>query len=292
MLKEQFYVPWQDIDPNLTDGGIPGELAPYYVAPDLGDNPSSKNTDMIMIFNTTRDVVQSISMHPEAMKEGQPNRRIVEESLRGINAILERIIDVTHTDATNFFNWVHAIPPRLVFTQAPIRFPLRCSFANQFVHYGLGTLVETAELNRNCIHGGLDPQSADALIAPMYAWKAGVMKFYFDLEVAGEISRAELNELFEGKFRPGPIVSPPDADADRPDSAKTSEALSGKDVMQWYPTTEDWAVFAKLNQERYTPERIYQPEGAISTTEDVAFEQKFDSETQQPIIGGTTISQP
>lgn len=285
MMKERFYIPFIEVDPSLLDGGIPGELAPYYVAPDLGDNPTSKNADIVSVFNVARDVIQSISMHPESMKQGQPNRRIVEESLAGINAIFEKIMDNTHTDATNFFNWVHAIPPNLSFPQAPIRFPLRNSFAHEFVHYGLGTLVEIAELNRNASHGGLDPQSADVLVAPLYAWKAKIMKFFFDLEVAGEISRTELNELFEGKYRPGPIVSPPDDSAERPDEARLIEALNGKDVIQWAPTKLDWANFAKLNQERYTPERIFQPEGAISTTEDVVHEHTIDPQTGRPSIG-------
>ena len=263
-------------------------LAPYFVGPDLGDNPITKNADIISIFNAVRNVTASISMSPEGMKQGYPGRRIVEESLRGMNTILEKIVDVTHTDATRFFEWMHAIPPNLTFPLAPIRFPLRQEFATQFVHYGLGLLVEVAELNRNANHAGLDPQSADVLVAPLYNWKATVMKYYFDLEVAGEISRQEMQELFDGKYRPGPTVSPPDDSAERPDATALSEKMSGIDVVQWYPSDADWSNFGRLADERYVPERIMQPEGALSTTEDVAYEHTVRSTDGTSTIGTST----
>lgn len=285
MMPVRYFKPWIEIDPDLKHGGITDELAPYYVGPDLGDNPISKNADLIRVFNAARDVTQSISMSPEAMKQGAPGRRIVEEALRGINTIFEKIVDVTHTDSSRFFEWMHAIPPNLTFALAPIRYPLRQEFAADFVHYGLGTLVEIAELNRNANHAGLDPQSADVLISPLYNWKATVMKYYFDLEVSGEVSRDEMLELFNGKYRPGPTVSPPDASAERPDPAATVEALSGIDVMQWFPTKEDWQNFGRLADERYVPERILQPEGSLSTTEDVAFEQTVRATDGQSTVG-------
>ena len=291
-MPEKFYKPWIEIDPALKHGGIAGELAPYFVGPDLNDNATTKNPDQLRIFMDVQAAAQSISMAPEAMKQGAPGRRIVEEALRAMNTILERIVDVTHTDATRFFEWCHAIPPNLGFPLAPIRFPLRQSFANEFTHYCVGLLIEVAELNRNANHAGLDPQSAEKLIAPLYNWKATVMKFYFDLEVAGELSRAEMNQLFEGKYRPGPTVSYPDESAERPDQAALMEALSGTDVVQWFPSPMDWANFARLAAERYVPERIMQPEGSLSTTEDVAYEQTVNPNTGESTIGQNAAGQP
>lgn len=291
MMPDKFYVPWIDIDPSLAHGGIDGELAPYFVAPDLGDNPTTKNPDMVRIFNEIRNSAQSVSMAPESMKQGYPGRRIVEETLRAMNTVMEKIIDVTHTNATRFHAWSHALPPSMHFPMAPIRYPLRQEFAHNFIHYCLGTLVETAELNRNANHNGLDPQAADILIAPFYNWKATTMKYYFDLEVAGEISREEMNSMFSGKYRPGPTVSPPDESAERPSLEDSVEALSGIDVLQWYPTQLDWNTFGRLADERYVPERIFQPEGAMSTTEDVASEFNVDV-NGVPIIGGAVAQQP
>ena len=289
-MPTKFFKSWIDVDPELKHGGIDGELAPYFVAPDLNDNTITKNPDLVSIFSAVRNVSQSISMSPESMKQGAPGRRIVEEALRGMNTVLEKIVDVTHTDATRFFEWCHAIPPNLVYPLAPIRFPLRQEFANQFVHYGIGLMVEIAELNRNANHAGLDPQSADRLVSPLYNWKANVIKYYFDLEVQGELSRAEMSELFDGKYRPGPTVSYPDDSAERPDSSALEEALNGADVVQWFPSSEDWANFARLSDARYVPERIFQPEGALSTTEDVAYEQSLDPISGASVIGNN--SQP
>lgn len=284
MMPEKFYLPWGEIDPSLMDGGIPGELAANFVGPDLGDNPTTMNGDMVSVFNEIRNATQSISMSPEAMKQGTPGRRIVEEGLRALNSIFEKIVDVTHTNATRFHEWNHAVPPNLSFALAPIRFPLRQEFANEFVHFGLGSMVETAEMNRNANHSGIDPNSAEKIIAPFYYWKSKIMKYYFDLEVAGEVSVDELEVLFEGKYRPGPTVSLPDDSAERPDGADMTEALTGTDVLQWYPSREDWAVFARLSKERYVPERIFQPEGSLATTEDVAPHVKVTS-GGQPMIG-------
>lgn len=284
-MPGRFFKPWAEIDPSLKHGGIPGELEPFFVGPDLNDNPETKNPDLTNIFHTAQNAVRSISMHPNAMKEGYPDRGVVEESLLAVNSMLERIVDVTHTSATKFFTWCHAIPPNLGYSLAPIRFPVRQEYANTFVHYGIGLLVEIAELNRNANHSGLDPQAADRLIAPIYNWKANVIKFYFDHEVAGEISRDEQTELFDGKYRPGPTVSRPDESADRPDSAATTDALSGVDVLQWFPSKEDWAVFGRLQDSRYVPERIFQPEGAYSTTEDVAYEQNVNPTDGSSVIG-------
>lgn len=285
-MPKRFSKPWVEIDPSLAHGGIDGELN-QFVAPDLGDNTETKNADMLKIFAAVRDFTQSVSMNPEANKQGQPGRRIVEETLKGINHVFETIVDVTHTDATRFFQWCHAIPPYQDFALSPVRYPLRQEFAQEVVHYGIGTMVEIAEANRNANHSGIDPQTADVLIAPLYYLKAKIMKHYFDLEVAGEISSSELKAMFDGRYRPGPTVSHPDESAERPDAADVDKALTGVDVMQWYPSMGDWATFGKLNEDRYTPERIYQPEAARPTTEDVS-----PPNPVNPTTGQSVMSQP
>lgn len=289
MMPTKFSKAWVEIDPALKHGGIPNELHGY-VGPDLGDNPTTVNPDCLAIFMELQSVIASVSMAPESMSEAQPGRGIVEESLNGLNAVFEKIVDVTHTDATKFHAWRHAIPPNLDFKLAPIRFPLRNPFANEFVHYGIGALVEVAELNRNANHSGLDPQSGNGLIAPLYYWKSKVMKIMFDLEVAGEISMNEMIDLFQGKYRPGPTVSKPDESAERADGDAVLEALSGTDVLQWTPNDVEWATFGNLNMKRFIPERTFQPEGAYPTTEDVRFEQTVDARDGSSTI--STASQP
>ena len=264
MMPHHFYVPWAEIDPNLQHGGIEGELAGQFVGPDIGDNTSTLNLDLLAIFQAINDCGASISMHHEADREGYPAKGIVEESLKAVNFIFEHIKDRTHTTASRFFGWNHAIPPRQLFKIRPTRYQLRSIFAQEFVHTCIGAMVETAENNRNAAHSGLDPQAADRLIAPFYDWKAKCMKHYFDIEVEGELSREELNAILSGKYRPGPVVSPPDESRETPDSKALMEALSGANVVQWFPNMEWWAIFGDLNDKRYQPER------ARTTTEDVA----------------------
>ena len=291
-MPQKFWVPWSEVDPTMIHGGVPGELTEF-VAPDIGDNKTTKNVDQVRIFGVVRDIAQSISMSPEAMKEGEPRRRIVEECLKATNDILEKALDRSSSSSTRTFEWCHAVPPAVGFALSPIRFPLRQDFANEFVHYMIGTLVEIAELNCNANHAGLGINDVSKIIAPVYQWKANVIKHYFDLEVAGEISNAELDELFAPVKRPGPTVSPSDQSAPLPDSMAVQEALSGIDVIQWYPTDDNWAVFGNLDRNRYVPERVYQPEGAYPTTEDVAYEHRVDGQgipmTGPPV---STTSQP
>lgn len=286
MMPTKFWVPWSEIDPEMRHGGIPGELAEF-VAPDINDNKTTQNVDQVRIFAVVRDACQSISMSPESMKEGEPRRRIVEECLRAINDILEKALDRSHSSATRTFEWCHAVPPQVTFPLSPIRFPLRNPFANEFVHYMLGTMVEIAELNCNANHAGLGINDVSKIVAPCYQWKANVIKHYFDHEVAGEISSAELDQLFQGIVRPGPVVSPPDASAQRPSDAGVAEALSGIDVIQWFPNDSDWAIFGNLERNRYVPERIYQPEGAYPSTEDVQYEHRTGP-GGQPLTGPVT----
>lgn len=269
-MPAHFFLPWVKIDPTLRHGGIAGELEGQFVGPDIGDNTATKNLDMLSIFQAVNEVGASISMHHEADREGYPAKSIVEESLQAVNYVIEHIMDRTHSTASKFFGWNHAVPPTQLYKIRPLRYPLRSAYAQEFVHFAIGALVECAENNRNAAHSGLDPQAADKLIAPFYDWKARQMKFYFDIEVEGELSREELNTILGGKFRPGPTVSPPDETAETPNEDALSDALKGANVLQWYPDQKWWAVFGNLNDKRYQPERIWQPEGARATTEDVA----------------------
>ncbi len=285
-MPSKFHIPWGELDPTFRHGGIDGELENQFVSPDLGDNWQTKNVDNLKIFRTLNEVATSISMHHESDKEGYPGRSLVEEVLRGLNLINEQIVDVSKSCSTRFFGWTHAIPPVNDYDVRPVRFPLRNNFAQEVVHYLIGDMVECAELNRNGSHAGLDPQSANVLIAPLYNLKANVIKYYFDTEVAGELSSFELDSIMGGKFRPGPTVSYPDETAELPDAADVIEAMNGADVVQWFPTEPNWVVFGKLARDRYTPERIYQPEGKRSVTEDVAPESGTMADgtplTQQP----------
>jgi len=270
MMPTRFTLPWGAVDPNYAHGGISGELQGMFVAPDLGDNWQTKNVDNLKIMNALNEVAASLSMHPDIEMEGYPTRNFVEEMLQAFNYVAEHIVDTTRSSANRHFQWTHAIPPINDYAIRPIRFPVRSQFGIDTLHYLIGNHVECAELNRNCAHSGLTPQDANRLLGPLFEQKAATMKLYFDLEVSGELSMAEVEALMKGKYRPGPSVSPPDESAELPDAAAVQEALTGVDVLQWYPTDSHWVTFGRLRDNRYQPERIYQPEGARATTEDVA----------------------
>ncbi len=287
----QFYVPWVEVDPSFRDGGIPGELAGQFVAADLGDNMTTRNIDILKIFHVVNAVAASISQHPEADTEDYTQKRLLEECLEGINWILENIVDVTKASNVSQFSWTHAIPPINQFSFQPVRYPVRNAQANEFLHYMLGEMVEVAESSRNAAHAGLDLKCCDMLIAPLYSLKAKIIKYYFDLEVAGELSKDELQGLMVGKRRAGPTVSIPDESTERPDNADILEAMSGVDVIQWFPTAADWVVFATLREARYSPNRLFQPEGSRDVTEDVAFEQKIKADGT-PIVNSSVAGQP
>ena len=269
-MPEKFTIPWVQVDPTLRHGGIPDELAVGWVGPDLNDNTQTQNRDAAYLVYMLGQFATSISMHPEADAEGFPGKRLVEEALSAMDTFTERLVDVTHTHSTKFFSFTHAVPPVSQFRFTPIRYPVRNAFADDFLHYAIGTMVEIAENNRNALHQGFDPNASNILLEAMWNWKATVMKFWFDKEVAGEISSRELNELYEGVSRPQP--SYPDVTSDTPSESDTAEALAGLDVLAWVPTASDWTKFAELHSRRYTPERAFQPEGARPTTEDVAHE--------------------
>ena len=99
-----------------------------------------------------------------------------------------------------------------------------------------------------------------------------IVKDWFDQEVAGEISLAELQELFANIAQPGPVIVPSGEHMPAPDAGEVQTALSGIDTLQWYPDAPAWQIFGKKQTEMYKPERLFQPEGAISATEDVAHE--------------------
>lgn len=269
MIPEKFHQPWVEIDPTGQHGGLPGELGEF-VGARLGDNPTTRNIDLLTIFNAVRDSAASLSMAPTAHLEGPPDRNIVEEVLRAINWCAERIMDRTRTSSTAMFQWTHAVPPTIDFAQRPIRFPLRNGFASDAVFHLIGTLVEIAESNANGNHSSLDPSSAHRLISPILHLKANIIRDWFDQEVAGEITLAELTAMFQGVARPGPTIVPAGESQPTPEPAAVTEALAGVDLIQWYPGEEHWTIFGRKRDEQYKPERIWQPEGSLATTEDVA----------------------
>jgi len=283
-LPVKFYVPWSKIDPSMQHGGIPNGLAGY-VAPDLGDNPTTNNRSLVTIFYELNAATSAVSMHPMADVEGFPGRDLVEEALKAMQTFAERLITNTHTHATRFFVHTHCAPPTEHFKLNGIRYPLRNSFGDEFIYWCLATLVELAENNRNGAHKGLDPKGSQVVINALYSWKSDVMKFYFGKEVAGEISERELLSLFETINTPNPFY--PDETAQTPSKEATDEALTGLDVLKWLPTDPDWSMFAQLETRRFTPERIFQPEGTDQTTEDVRSEQGHTAPGEA--TGGPTV---
>lgn len=282
MLPINFWVPWEEIDPDLTHGGIEGELAGQFVGPRLGDNPSTKNIDVLTVFHALRDAAASLSMQPHANNEGAPMRNEVEESLKAWNWVVERILDRIQPTANNLFTWCHATPPTINFDVRPVRFPLRQEFLHTATYMLLGTMVEVAESNANGFHSGIDISSGHKMLAPLYHWKASVIKDWFDQEVAGEITEQELTQLYSAITPPGPTIVPAGETAPLADSGEVVEALGGVDVLQWFPAIEHWTKFAEKRQALYSPERIFQPEAGMRTTEDVAPEQRTPVPSGQP----------
>jgi len=270
-IPQKFHKPWSEIDPAMTHGGVEGELLEF-VGPDLNDNPRTKNQDIKTIFTAIMTTAASISMAPEANKEGPPQRNIVEEVLRALNFIMERVLDRTQTMSTSTFEWCHATPPYEYLMLRPVRYPLRQTFADQTVHYLLGTLVETAEMNRNANHSSLDPNTAERILAPLYHLKALIAKDYFDVEVSGEISLQEMIAIMTGVKKVGPTIVPSGESQNLASVEDVAGALSGIDLIQWYPNNQNWATFGEKMVQMYHAERVWQPEGAYPTTEDVASE--------------------
>lgn len=287
MMPQKYYIPWEQVDPALKHGGIPDELAGMFVAPDLGDNPTSSNRTLVSVFYEWSQAVASVSMHPLATVEGHPDKAIVDEALRATQTFMERVITSTHSHASKFFYNTHAIPPVEHFRFNAIRSPeiLRNQFAADFVFYGIGALVELAENNRNGVHKGIDPDAAEVLLAGMYDWKGEQMKYWFGKEIAGEISDREMAELYDKVTVPNPFY--PDRTSDQPPPEETKEALTGIDVMTWIPTENDWTTFSHLRRRRYKAERVHQPEGVLHTTEDVRTESLHNAPGTN--TGGPTV---
>ena len=271
-IPQQFHKPWVEIDPTMADGGLPGNLTEF-VGPDLGDNPRTKNQDVKTIFTAVMTTAASISMAPEANKEGPPQRNIVEEVLRALNFIMERILDRTQTMSTTTFEWCHATPPYEAFNLRPVRYPLRQEFADRTIHYLLGTLVEIAEMNRNANHSTLDPNTAERMLAPLYHLKGLIAKDYFDVEVSNEISLQEMIQIMTGVKKVGPVIVPSGETQNLATETDVADVLSGIDLLQWYPNAQHWVTFGEKMVQMYHAERIWQPEGSWGTTEDVASEQ-------------------
>ena len=282
MLPENFWIPWIEVDPTLAHGSIEGELEGQFVGPRLGDNPSTKNTDILTVFHALRDAAAALSMHPSGNNEGPPMRNEVEEALTAWNWVTERVLDRIQPTSNRLFQWCHATPPTINFDVRPIRFPLRQEYLHGAVYMLLGTMVETAESNANGFHSGIDPQSAHKMLAPLYHWKATTIKDWFDKEVSGEISEAELQSLFLGIDTPGPNIVPSGETQPSPGEDAVSEVMSGVDVLQWFPNEPDWQVFGRKRMEIYYPERIFQPEGGLRTTEDVASPARTPFPSGQP----------
>ena len=270
-IPQKFHKPWVEIDPAMTHGGVAGELTEF-VGPDLNDNPRTKNQDIKTIFTAIMTTAASISMAPEANKEGPPQRNIVEEVLRALNFVMERVLDRTQTMSTSTFEWCHATPPYEYLMLRPVRYPLRQTFADQTVHYLLGTLVEIAEMNRNANHSMLDPNTAERMLAPLYHLKSLIAKDYFDVEVSGEISLQEMIAIMSGVKKIGPTIVPSGESQNLATREDVTDALSGINLIQWYPNQENWATFGEKMVQMYHAERVWQPEGAYPTTEDVASE--------------------
>jgi hypothetical protein len=269
-MAKKFYLPWAHIDPDLKHGGISGELEGNYVGPDLGDNTTTKNRDLLLIFSCVRDVAAALSMMPGADVEGPPLRNHVNETLQAMNWIMERTMDRTAVCSSDFFMWTHAIPPVEHFKLRPIKYPLRMAFMDDVVFHLIGLHVEFAEMNANGFHSSLDPSSTARLLAPLYHLKAKIALDWFDKEVEGQVSVEELSDLFQNIKPPGPNIVPSGESHPTPTPEAVAQALQGISLIQWFPTKEDWQVFGKKRTMLYKAERIWQPEGAISATEDVA----------------------
>jgi hypothetical protein len=261
-LPTKFTKPWSAVDPSMQHGGIPGGLSEGWVGADLTDNLSTTNKDIHSTVYWLSQALTAVSMNPEADAQGMPGKRLVEQCLSVARTFTEMVVDCTHTHASKFFAFTHAIPPSNMFKITPIRYPVRSIFAEEFLHYGIGTLIELAENNRNAVHKGLDSQASNVILEATYTWKAGVMKYWFDKEVAGEISTAELENLYMGLTRSVP--SYPDVTAETPETGDVAEALSGLDVLAFVPTNADWTKVRRIAQPSFRA-RSYFPARSCAT---------------------------
>lgn len=266
-MPTKFVVPWSQIDPNGLHGGLPNVVGDGWVAPDINDNAISTNYDIVGLFNDLMRYGTAVSMHVEADMDALPGQSLVNECLRAANTFFEDVADRTKTQATGMFSFQHAIPPVNKFQLTPVMYPVASTFAMEFLHYTIGTLVSLSENSRNSAHKGLDPEAAHVILGPLYAWKADVMKIWFNYEVEGEISAKELASAM-ATVRARRVLSTPDETDERPADSTMVEVLSGMNVLNWVPATADWALFSDNRMSRYSPERIRQPENSRAVTED------------------------
>jgi hypothetical protein len=285
-MPTKFIVPWTSIDPTGMNGGLPNVVGEGWVAPDINDNDKSTNYDLVGLFNDLMRNVTSVSIHPEADADALPGHSLVEECLKVTNTFFEDVADRTKTQATAMFTFQHPIPPVNQFSLYPVMYPVQNSFAMEFLHYALGTLVSLAENSRNAVHKGLDPEAAHILLNPLYTWKADVMKIWFNYEVEGEISIKELAEAIS-TVRPRRVLSTPDETDERPSLETVNEILKGANVLNWVPDKSDWVLFSDIRMSRYSPERIRQPELSRAVTEDALPESGVD-QAGNPIISHGT----
>jgi hypothetical protein len=125
-------------------------------------------------------------------------------------------------------------------------------------------------MNVNAQHSWMDPSTAQRVMAPLIHLKGNIIRDWFDQECADEVSLDELSGLFAKITRPGPSIVPAGTSQEAPSTEDTNEALSGVNVIQWFPSPEQWNIFSRKRTELMKTERIWQPEGAGTTTEDVA----------------------
>ncbi len=272
-VPSPFYVPWIEFDPSGSHGGIEGELGDF-VAPRLGDNTRTKNQDVRRAFRRVIDSAASISMNPDGEAEDLITRNAIEEILRAYNWCAEAILDRTSSVANKFFQWTHAQPSDDPFLIRPVKYPLRNPLVTEAVYFLLGTSVELAECNCNATHSKFTPQISAQCLSPLHHMKANIIRDYFDLEVAGEISIEELEEISVGSE----AIVDSGKDAERPTAEAVASVLTGVEVLTWFPSDQDWAKFGEKEARRFSPQRILQPEGSSETTEDVA--------PQDPVAAG------
>jgi len=282
----EFHVPWKDIDPTLQHGGIPGGgLDEEFVGPNVGDNQKTTNISMYEIFRECNDIAAAYSCNPEGNTEGIPSRNAVEEILKFINSYIELVSDRCVSSANRVFQWTHATPPNIDFVMRPVRYPLRNVFMNKAVYYLLGAQVEIAEMNSNAGHCNASPSASARMMAPLLNLKMEIAKSYFDQEIGGELSADEVATILAKIKKPGPTIVPSDESMPLPDQADIDAAKEGINVLQWFPDAKHWTIFAEKRDSAAKKERIFQPEGASRTTEDVSPENPVTPQSKVADIG-------
>ncbi len=288
-MPKKFTVDWTEIEPTGMHGGLPNVVGEGWQTPDINDNPITTNTDIFILFNDLMRHVTALSIHVEADMDALPGNSLVKECMDIANTFFEDVADRTRSQAQAMFSFQHPIPPVNTFQLTPVMYPVASTFAMEFLHYALGTLVALAENSRNAAHKGLDPEAAHIILSPLYYWKADQMKIWFNYEVENEMSAAELATAM-GTVRPRRVLSTPDETDERPSAETVAEALAGVNVLNWVPDQSDWALFADTRIRRYSPERIRQPENSRAVTEDALPNSGVGQDGQPAISHGNSPS--